>query len=291
MKSLLDLIKALYGSKAIASTIGTKTNVIRLPSGKLQKYISKDLNIEATSDAAAQNAYNEMKELIPEIPKMNDAERLIFEGNLRRLKNRVKPDEVTAEIFKLETKEPVSKEGITQLIEEAGQKARPGTLMGDLESRVNRLKALAKEEGMTMKDIVGDFAVGQKGMLKLRDEGLVRATARQIMYNDIKSGKLKAPKEVEDIITGRASGDPINPFRKIYGEDALEQLNSLTPDLRQLKTEIEAEKLARSKFEFEPKLDRPKESYTAEEMKKILETEPDEFANGGSAGLDYLMGL
>ena len=53
MKSLLELIKALYGSKAIASTIGTKTNVIRLPSGKLQKYISKDLNIEAASDAAA----------------------------------------------------------------------------------------------------------------------------------------------------------------------------------------------------------------------------------------------
>jgi hypothetical protein len=89
MKSLLDLIKALYGSKAIASTIGSKTNVIRLPSGKLQKYVSKDLNIEAASDAAAQNAYNEMKELIPEVAKMNDAERLIFEGNLRRLKNKL----------------------------------------------------------------------------------------------------------------------------------------------------------------------------------------------------------
>jgi len=53
MKSLLELIKSLYGSKAIASTIGSKTNVIRLPSGKLQKYVSKDLNIEAASDAAS----------------------------------------------------------------------------------------------------------------------------------------------------------------------------------------------------------------------------------------------
>jgi hypothetical protein len=89
MKSLLDLIKALYGPKAISSTIGTRTNVIRLPSGKLQKYLSKELNIEAASDAAAQNAYNEMKELIPEVAKMNDSERLIFEGNLRRLKNKL----------------------------------------------------------------------------------------------------------------------------------------------------------------------------------------------------------
>ena len=45
MKNLLELIKSLYGSKAIASTIGSKTNVIRLPSNKLQKYVSKDLNI------------------------------------------------------------------------------------------------------------------------------------------------------------------------------------------------------------------------------------------------------
>ena len=131
MKSLLELIKALYGSKAIASTIGTKTNVIRLPSGKLQKYISKDLNIEAASDAAAQNAYNEMKELIPEITKMNDGERLIFEGNLRRLKNRVQPQE--AEIVTITTKEPITKEGIGQLLEEAGQTAKPGTLIGDIE--------------------------------------------------------------------------------------------------------------------------------------------------------------
>ena len=265
MKSLLELIKALYGSKAIASTIGTKTNVIRLPSGKLQKYISKDLNIEAASDAAAQNAYNEMKELIPEITKMNDGERLIFEGNLRRLKNRVQPQE--AEIVTITTKEPISKEGIGQLLEEVGQTAKPGTLIGDIESRINRLKSLSKE-GMKMEDVLKDFATSQKGMARLQDEGLVRATARQIMYKDIQSGKLKVSKEVEDIITGRASGDPIDSFRQFYGEDALEQLDSLTPDLRQLKTEVEAEKLARSKFKFEPDINRPPGSVSIEEAKK-----------------------
>lgn len=249
MKSLLDLIKSLYGPKAISSTIGTRTNVVRIPSGKLQKYVSTELNIEAASDNAAKNAYNEMRELIPEVAKMNDSERLIFEGNLRRLKNKLEESGLIQE-------ENVSS-GITAL-----------------ESKVEQLKQKGKElekitgEKTSLTDVLKDFAGSQKGMEKLRDEGLVRTTARQIMYNDIKSGKLKAPKEVEDIITGRASGDPIDSFRKIYGEDALEQLDSLIPDLKQLKTEIEAEKLARSKFKFEPDINRPSGSVSIEEAKK-----------------------
>jgi len=264
MKSLLDLIKALYGSKAIASTIGSKTNIIRLPSNKLQKYVSKDLNIEAASDEAAQNAYNEMKELIPEVSKMNDAERLIFEGNLRRLKNKVQPEKIEAEVIGITTKEPISKEGIGQLLEEAGQTARPGTLMGDLESRINRLKTLSKEEGTTMKDIIGDFATGQKGMARLQDEGLVRATARQILVNDIKAGKIK------NITVEEANNmkEPIDSFRQLYGEDALEQLDSLIPNFRKLTSEMDAEKLARSKFKFEPDVNRPAGSVSIEEAKK-----------------------
>jgi len=249
MKSLLDLVKALYGSKALSSTLGTRTNVVRLPSGKLQRYLSEDLNIEMASDAAAQNAYNEMKELIPEISKMNDAERLIFEGNLRRLKN------------KLEDSGLIQKENISSGITA-------------LESKVEQLKQKGKElekvtgEKITLTDVLKDFTGTQKGMTILQDEGLVRATARQIMYNDIKSGKLKAPKEIEDIVTGKASGDPIDLFRKIYGEDALEQLDSLTPNLRQLRTEVDAEKLARSKFKFEPDINRPPGSVSIEEAKK-----------------------
>ena len=251
MKSLLDLIKALYGPKALSSTLGTRTNVIRLPSGKLQKYISTDLNIEAASDAAAVNAYKEMEQLVADIPKLNDAERLIFEGNLRRLKN------------KLEA---------SGLIKE-GKVINESTIV-EIQSKLDQLKQAGKElekitgEKTTVTDVLKDFAGSQKGMARLQDEGLVRATARQIMYNDIKSGKLKASKEVEDIITGRASGDPIDSFRKIYGEDALEQLDSIIPNLRNLKTEVEAEKLARSKFKFEPDINRPPGSISIEEAKK-----------------------
>jgi hypothetical protein len=121
------------------------------------------------------------------------------------------------------------------------------------------------------------------------------------MFNDIKSGKLKAPKEIQDIVSGASNIDVIEPFRNIYGENALEQLDSLIPDFKKTATEIDAEKLARSKYEFTPNLNRPKESYTAEEMDKILKGEepPEKKANGGrigyaegtsSKGLDYLTG-
>jgi hypothetical protein len=245
MKSLLDLITFLYGSKAISSTIGTRTNVIRLPSGKLQRYVSKELNIEAASDAAAQNAYNEMQQLIPEVAKMNDAERLIFEGNLRRLKN------------KLEDSGLIQKENVSSGITA-------------LESKVEQLKQKGKElekitgEKVTLTDVLNDIGASQQSMSRLNDEGLVRAAARQILINDIKAGKIKNITVSEAI----NMGEPLDPFRQIYGEGALEQLDSLIPNLRGLKTEVEAEKLARSKFKFEPDENRLPGSVSIEEGRK-----------------------
>jgi len=245
MKSLLDLIKALYGPKAISSTIGTRTNVIRLPSGKLQKYLSKELNIEAASDAAAQNAYEEMKQLIPEVAKMNDAERLIFEGNLRRLKNKLE---------------------VSGLIE--GENVSSGIVA--IQSKIDELKQAGKElekvtgEKATLTDVLNDLRTSQQSMSRLNDEGLVRAAARQILINDIKAGKIKNITVSEAI----NMGEPLDPFRQIYGEGALEQLDSLIPNFRGLKTEMEAEKLARSKFKFEPDENRLPGSVSIEEGRK-----------------------
>jgi hypothetical protein len=245
MKSLLELIKALYGPKAISSTIGTRTNVIRLPSGKLQKYLSKDLNIEAASDAAAQNAYEEMKQLIPEVAKMNDGERLVFEGNLRRLKN------------KLEDSGLIQKENVSSGITA-------------LESKVEQLRQKGKElekvtgKKVTLTDVLNDLGASQQSMSRLYDEGLVRSAARQILINDIKAGKIKNITVSEAI----NMGEPLDPFRQIYGEGALEQLDSLIPNFRGLKTEMEAEKFARSKFKFEPDENRLPGSVSIEEGRK-----------------------
>jgi hypothetical protein len=248
MKSLLDLIKALYGPKAISSTIGTRTNVIRLPSGKLQRYLSKELNVEAASDNAAINAYNEMKELIPEVAKMNDAERLIFEGNLRRLKN------------KLESSGLIEGEKIIN---------QPSSIV-EIQNKLDQLKQAGKElekvtgEKATLTDVLKNFGASQQSMSRMYDEGLVRATARQILINDIRAGKIKNI-TVEEAINMK---EPIDPFRQIYGEGALEQLDSLIPNFRNLKTEMEAEKLARSKFKFEPDENRLPGSVSIEEGRK-----------------------
>ena len=244
MKSLLDLIKALYGPKAISSTIGTRTNVIRLPSGKLQRYLKEGLNIEAASDNAAQNAYNEMKELIPEVAKMNDSERLIFEGNLRRLKNKLEASGILpkqtvtkeAEVVSMETKEPVTGENLKKLIEEKGTVNPPTTLSGQLEGQGKKLENLGKKideefiagkKKKTAGEILEEYFTSYKSMKEVEDQALVRAVAREIMYQDLKAGKLKVPKDVEDVIRGigPANRDVLDEFNQWYGFAAIEDLH------------------------------------------------------------------
>jgi hypothetical protein len=107
----------------------------------------------------------------------------------------------------------------------------------------------------------------KEAMIKLEDQGLVRATAREIIDKDIKSGKIKLPKEIEqDMVQG--GGEPINVLRQFYGEDALEQLDSMIPELRNFYTAKEAADAANKKFKFEFKADRLPESISIEDAKK-----------------------
>jgi hypothetical protein len=273
MKGILELIKLIYGSKALSKILGTRTNVIRLPDNELKQYTKSDLNIEAASDKLAQKAKADMKELLADYPRMNDAEKLIFEGNLRRLGNKLGVTEKgpAADVLEFGTGEKVSPEGIMSLTEKAGQKNPPTTLMGNLESRIKQLEAsgedLSKMKGQTYDEFMNDITQGQRTMIKLEDEGLVRATAREIIDKDIKSKKIKLPKEIEaDFKQG--GGEPIDVFRQFYGEDALEQLNSMVPDFKQMYSSKEAAEAAIKKFKFKFKADRPPGSISIEDAKK-----------------------
>jgi hypothetical protein len=275
MKGILELIKLIYGSKALSKVLGTRTNVIRLPDNELKQYTKKELNIEAASDKLAQKAKADMKELLADYPRMNDAEKLIFEGNLRRLGNKLevvqKKQGPAADVLEFGTGEKVSPEGIMSLTEKAGQKNPPTTLMGKLESRIKQLEAsgedLSKMKGQTYDEFMNDITQGQRTMIRLEDEGLVRATAREIIDKDIKSKKIKLPKEVEaDFKQG--GGEPIDVFRQFYGEDALEQLNSMVPDFKQMYSSKEAAEAAIKKFKFKFKADRPPGSISIEDAKK-----------------------
>jgi hypothetical protein len=157
------------------------------------------------------------------------------------------------------------------LTEKAGQKNPPTTLMGKLESRIKQLEAsgedLSKMKGQTYDEFMNDITQGQRTMIKLEDEGLVRATAREIIDKDIKSKKIKLPKEIEaDFKQG--GGEPIDVFRQFYGEDALEQLNSMVPDFKQMYSSKEAAEAAIKKFKFKFKADRPPGSISIEDAKK-----------------------
>jgi hypothetical protein len=275
MGGILELIKLIYGSKALSKVLGTRTNVIRLPDNELKQYTKKELNIEAASNKLAQKVKADMYELLAEYPRMNDAEKLIFDGNLRRLGNKLevvqKKQKPAADVLEFETGEKVSPEGIMSLTEKAGQKNPPTTLMGNLESRIKQLEAsgedLSKMKGQTYDEFMNDITQGQRTMIKLEDEGLVRATAREIIDKDIKSKKIKLPKEIEaDFKQG--GGEPIDVFRQFYGEDALEQLNSMVPDFRQMYSPREAAEAATKKFNFEFKADRAPGSISIEDARK-----------------------
>jgi hypothetical protein len=273
MGGILELIKLIYGSKALSKVLGTRTNVIRLPNDELKQYTKQELNIEAASDKLAQKAKADMKELLADFPRMNDAEKLIFKGNLTRLGNKLGVTEKgsAADVLEFGTGEKVSPEGIMSLTEKAGQKNPPTTLMGKLESRIKQLEAsgedLSKMKGQTYDEFMNDITQGQRTMIRLEDEGLVRATAREIIDKDIKSKKIKLPKEVEaDFKQG--GGEPIDVFRQFYGEDALEQLNSMVPDFRQMYSSKEAAEAAIKKFKFKFKADRPPGSISIEDAKK-----------------------
>jgi hypothetical protein len=270
MKNLFEMLQAIFGKNIISRTIGTRTNVIKLPSNKSSPLKNEfDVFRSAEDPAVFEKLKKVIEEEAPYISRMNDAERLIYEGNVTRLHNylvsigEIKPT-ISAEVIGLGTKEPIAGKGLASLVEEAGQTSPPGTLVGDIQSRINKLKSLAKEKGMSAEEILQDFASGQKGMSRLNDEGLVRSTAREILINDIKAGKIKNITVSEAI----NMGEPLDPFRRIYGEGALEQLDSLIPNLRNLKTEMEAEKFARSKFKFEPDENRLPGSVSIEEGRK-----------------------
>lgn len=328
MGGLLKLISKLFGKDALSKTIGTRTNVITLPNNKTKKYIKRELDIESVSMETAQAAKKEMEQLIPELPKMNDAERLIFEGNLRRLDNKLNPP--SAEITDIRTGQKLSKEGIRSLEDQLGLPSDVdinsplGRVMMKTKQVQKELKGLedapktteeyyeqtrkAIEEPTDLEkqtrasersrlgQMFDDISRSQISMSKMRDEGLVRATAREIMDRDIKAGKLKIPKEEMDVITEYSSvNDPLDIWRKYYGEDALEQLDSMVPDFYQMTTSREAADAATKKFTFEPKLGRPKGSYTQEEFEEIIKKGSDddtpEFAEGGSVGLPNILGV
>jgi len=233
--------------------------------------------------------------------QLSEAQQINFAKNLETRKRfkkdfeafKTKPE---AEVLNIKTGETVT--DLKKLIDEQGTKNPPTTVAGQLETTGKRLEQKGKELEEVTKpksvigDIMRDYSDFNKYMQSSQKTGYVRATVRQIMREDIQAGKLKLSKELQDQVM-QGTGEPIDVYRKVYGEGALEQIDSLADDLGQFRTEEEAAKFARSKYTIEPKTKPVSESNTYDELENIIKegpNKPEGKANGGAMGLDYLTG-
>lgn len=154
-------------------------------------------------------------------------------------------------VIDIKSKLPYSEQGVKSLEKEYGSKnviAEPMEPKG--------------KSDINIADIISDAGKGQLSLNRLHNEGLVRAASRQIIGEDIKAGKLKLDPKILN------EKDPVEILRTHYGEDVLEQLDSLTPDFNQMYDAKEAADFARKKYPLTP-LEKPvKGSVTYDELEK-----------------------
>jgi hypothetical protein len=293
---LIQMLEKIFGKGSVSRTIGTRTNVVRFPKGKQPIDPTRgEFDVEGTAvknPDLVQTIENSIEDRMGDITKMNDQELLTYTSNVRRLLNFKEPPIQNADVVKFGSGEEIKGEGLEQLIQKQGTKNPPTTVAGRLEAQGKKLEKAGEdlkeitEPKSVIEDIIKDYGDFDKYMQSSQKTGYVRATVRQIMREDIQAGKLKLPKELQDQVM-QGIGEPIDIYRKVYGEGALEQIDSLADDLGQFRTEEEAAKFARSKYTFEPKVEPVDESMTYDELGNLIKKgtdEPEGKADGGRIG-------
>jgi len=213
---------------------------------------------------------NEIEDVAPLVfqKQLNDVELNNIINNLNYLDSVVNKE---TPVIHFKTRSPYEGKGLETLKETRGLSAPPDTSVGKIQESLQKvqqdLESIAKEPDLG--ELIKGAGKEQLSYNKLHNEGLVRAVARSILYEDIKAGKIKGM-TLEQLGSAK---DPIQDFRKIYGETALEQLDSLTPEFNQMYTPQEGAKLARQKFTLTPDETRAPGSQTYEELEKAKGTE------------------
>jgi hypothetical protein len=300
MGKLLQLIAKLFGKNAISKTLGTRTNVIKLPGNEQKRLIKDELNIEAASDLAAQKVLKEAEDLIAEIPKMNDQEILTLTGNLQRLDNKLNPP--SAEVLDLTTKKPITGEGLEQLAARDGLPAdvSPDSPIGRVMQGAQRLRKEKDELDKMLKDPAKQLEQEMQNPYRTGGAldpkmGIVRTAARQVLQKLAREGKINIedPREAKAIIEGYQGGvDPIEVFRKTFGQDALGDLANLGDELLEIDNRGGSFKELKKILDDEGFFDlqqpkSPAQGMTDEElMKRIKDEDPEKFATGGRVGFD-----
>jgi cell fate (sporulation/competence/biofilm development) regulator YlbF (YheA/YmcA/DUF963 family) len=225
----------------------------------LSKPLNRDYILEDVEGGkiGINTVQNEIEDVAPLFfqKQLNDVEINNLINNLNYLDKLLNPTNV----LDITTKAPVK--GLESF--------RPTSIAGGLEKASKQLEQAGKKLEETkpeinINEILQDYAKSQRAMQSEYRRGLTRATARNILFDDIKSGKIKGM-TLEQLGIAK---DPIEDFRKIYGENALEQLDSLTDMFAQMTGADEAARYAKTKFTFEPRKNTLPETTTIEEAKK-----------------------
>jgi hypothetical protein len=103
-----------------------------------------------------------------------------------------------------------------------------GTGIESLGTSIKKIKETAdemKKSQLTPESIFKDFVQGQSKMRDLRREGQVRTAVRWFMKQEMDAGRLKLKdidKEALEVYGQTKASDPIEIFRRYYGESALD---------------------------------------------------------------------
>ncbi|NBW16077.1 MAG: hypothetical protein EBR82_49650, partial [Caulobacteraceae bacterium] len=269
---LLEIAKK-FGVKP-SKVIGTQGNVVPLKKPSLVEVNVDEFKLKESVDKGTLTMDKVQQE-------MEETVRLALSKNLndvelnRALNNAINIDRQffppMAEVVEAGSGKQVTGKGLEELIDKEGLISPPSTPIGKIQFSNKRaeyeMNKIIKESDLD--SLLKGINKDRLAEMRLHNEGLVRAVTRQILSEDIKAGKIKSL-TLDDLGTSR---EPIDYFRKIYGENALEQLDSLIPDFNRLNTEQEAASLARSKFKFEPNETRTKGSTSYEDIEKAKTTE------------------
>ena len=280
------MLADIFGKNIFSKTIGTRTNVIKLPSADKRKLFKNDLDIGRATEGQTETIKKELEEIIPDIPKMNDMEKLTLEGNVRRLYNKLFPQETSGEVIDIATKKKVTGEGLESLKEKAGvpEGVEPGSLMDRLNKSIQKLQGQKEAFDQQLKDMPSPLKPSGMDLTT----GLTRTAARKILDR----AGIKVPDKA----------DPIEVFEKNFGGDALMDVKNVAEEMIEIESMGKATKsmdeiLEKSGMFNIKKNPDARKGMSDEELEKISKskkpTEPEEFNTGGRvhAREGYVAGL
>jgi hypothetical protein len=248
---IIKLLERIFGKSAVSKSLGTRTNVVRLPGGKQGlDPTTRHFDVEGTAQKNPElvnTIKNSIEDRMGDITKMNDQELLTYKQNLQRLADHVDPPVLpSADIISAGSKQRVTGEGLERLIRERGIKNPPTTTAGQLESTSKRLQKLqedfskefdveniAKQEADRQAMIARQYeGKGYAGGV-FGPSGMYRAVARDFLLDQHAKGKIKlSPDTIKNLeernyISGGQPlmyADPIRVLRYHYGDDVFEKI-------------------------------------------------------------------